>query len=230
MGKFIGRQPLVENTIIRVLSRDGQPRSIQYLADEVTRLVGHLLPDAYNTRNAIRNVTKTSEEISWQGLATFGLTLWETSIFATNTGQRRSTGDLVYAFLMNEGPADIDDVTQYVQRNTKAKKRTVANAVNHDPENRFIRMDDRRIAANPISYHHNLDGPALTVIPDRRQQGPVLRESELAWLTHFVRGLTELVPPLPCRVAFTGPRAAGSVHEGDTLESQFPLLIFLASS
>ncbi len=213
-GKFIGRQQLVENTIIRVLSRDGQPRSIQYLADEVTRLVGHLLPDAYNTRNAIRNVTKTSEEISWQGLATFGLSQWESSIFATNTGKRRSTGDLVYAFLMNEGPADINDVTQYIQRNTKAKKRTVANAVNHDPENRFIRMDDRRIAANPISYRHNPDGPALTVIPDRRQQGPVLQESELAWLTHFVRGLTELAPPLPCRVALTGPRAAGSTPEG----------------
>lgn len=119
---------------------------------------------------------------------------------------------------MNDGPADIDDVTQYVQRNTNAKKRTVANAVNHDPENRFIHMDDRRIAANPILYHCNLDGPAITVIPDGRRQGPVLRESELAWLTHFVRCLTELAPPLPRPVALTGPGAAGFTHEGGTLE------------
>lgn len=81
-GRFIGRQQLVENTIIRVLSRDGLPRSTQYLADEITFLVGHLLPDEYNTRNAIGNVTKASEEISWQGLATFGLTRWETGIVA----------------------------------------------------------------------------------------------------------------------------------------------------
>lgn len=217
-GKFIGRQQLVENTIIRVLSRDGQPRCTQYLADEITRLVGHLLPDGYNTRNAIRNVTKGSDEISWQGLATFGLTRWETGIGTQNTGHRRSTSDLIYAFLVNDGPADIDDVTQYVQRTTKAKKRTVANAINHDPENRFIRMDDRRIAANPIPLHHNPDGPALTVIPDARQQGPVLRESELVWLTRYVQELNELTPPLPCRVAITGPRAAGIAHEGDTLE------------
>ena len=211
--KFIGRQQLVENTIIRVLSRDGQPRSIQYLADEITSLVGHLLPSAYNTRNAIRNVTKASDEISWQGLATFGLTRWETSIVAQDTGRRHSTGDLVYAFLVNDGPADIDDVIQHVQRTTKAKKRTVANAINHDPENRFIRMDDRRIAANPIPDHHNPDGPALTVIPDGRRQGPVLRESELAWLTRYLQGLTELAPPLPLRVAVTGPRATGLALE-----------------
>ena len=217
-GKFIGRQQLVENTVIRVLSRDGQPRSIQYLTDEITSLVGHLLPNAYNIRNAIRNATKASDEISWQGLATFGLTQWETSIAAQDTGRRHSTGDLVYAFLRNAGPAGIDDVIQHVQRITKAKKRTVANAINHDPENRFIRMDDRRIAANPIPDHHNPGGPALTVIPDGRRQGPVLLESELAWLTRYLQGLTELAAPLPCRVALTGPRAAGFVHEGDTLE------------
>ncbi len=217
-GTFMGRQQLVENTIIRILSRDGQPRSIQYLADEITSLVGHLLPSEYNTRNAIRNATKASDEISWQGLATFGLIRWETDIVAQNTGRRHSTGDLVYAFLVNHGPADIDDVIAHVQRTTKAKKRTVANAINHDPENRFIRMDDRRIAANPIPDHHNPGGPALTVIPDGRRQGPVLRESELAWLTRYLQGLAELAPPLPCRVAITGPRAAGFVHEGDTLE------------
>ena len=217
-GKFIGRQQLVENTVIRVLSRDGQPRSIQYLTDEITSLVGHLLPNAYNTRNAIRNATKASDEISWQGLATFGLTQWETSIAAQDTGRRHSTSDLVYAFLVNHGPAGIDDVIQHVQQTTRAKKRTVANAINHDPENRFIRMDNRRIAANPIPDHHNPGGPALTVIPDGRRQGPVLLESELAWLTRYLQGLSELAPPLPCRVAITGPRAAGFAHEGDTLE------------
>ena len=153
---------------MRVLSRDDQPRSIQYLADEITRLVGHLLPKEYNTSNAIRNATNESGEISGQGLATFGLTRWETGIVAQNTARRHSTGDLVYAFLVNDVPADIDDVIEHVQRTTKAKKRTVANAINHDPENRFIRMDDRRIAANPIPDHHNPGGPALTVILDGR--------------------------------------------------------------
>ena len=118
---------------------------------------------------------------------------------------------------MNDGPADIDDVTQYVQRTRKAKKRTVANAINHDPENRFIRMDDRRIAANPIPYHYNPDGPALTVIPNGRRQGPVLREFELAWFTRYLQGLSELAPPLPRRVAITGPHADGVAHEGDAL-------------
>ncbi|MCY4557968.1 MAG: hypothetical protein OXF79_16705 [Chloroflexi bacterium] len=217
-GTFMRRQQLVANTMTRILSRDNEPHSTQYLTDEINRLVGHLLPNGYNILNAIRNVTVTSNEISWQGLATFGLTQWETNIAAQDTGRRHSTGDLVYAFLLNAGPAGIDDVIQHVQRTTKAKKRTVANAINHDPENRFIRMDDRRIAANPIPDHHNPGGPALTVIPDGRRQGPVLRESELAWLTRYLQGLSELAPPLPCRVALTGPRAAGFAHEGDTLE------------
>ena len=216
-GNFVGRQQLVANTMIRILSRDGQPCSIQYLTEEINRLVGHLLPDRYNTLNAIRNVTSTSDEISWQGLATFGLKEWDTNIGAKNTGRRGRTGDLIYAFPVQHGPTDIDDVIRHVQQTTKAKKRTVADAINNDPENRFIRVEDRRIAANPIPRDHNPDGLALTVIPDTRQEGPVLRESELMWLTRYVQVLNDLAPPLPQRIALTGFRASGFAL-GDSLK------------
>ena len=207
-GTFMGRQQLVANTMIRILSRDRQPRSTQYLTDEINRLVGHLLPDGYNTLNAIRNVTKASDEISWQGLATFGLKAWGADFSVRNKDRRGRTSDLIYPYLVKHGPSDIDDVIEYVQRTTKAKRRTVADAINHDPENRFIRMDDQRIAANPVPRDYNPYGPALMVIPDA-QQGPVLRESELAWVTLYVRELNVLAPPLPSRVAVTGARAAG---------------------
>ena len=39
----------------------------------------------------------------------------------------------------------------------------------------------------------------------------MLRESELAWLTHYVQALNALEPPLPLRVAISGQRAEGSV-------------------
>ena len=217
-GNFVGRQQLVANTMIRILSRDRQPRSTEHLTDEINRLVGHLLPDGYNTLNAIRNVTSTSDEISWQGLATFGLREWDTNIGAQSAGRRGRTSDLIYSFLVQHGPADIEDVVRHVQQTTKAKKRTVADAINNDPENRFIRFEERRIAANPIPRDHNPDGLAPTVIPDTRQEGPVLRESELMWITRYVQGLNELASPLPSRVAITGPRTAGFAHEGDTFE------------
>ena len=217
-GKFIGRQQLVANTIIRILSHDQQPRSTQYLTDEINRLVGYILPDGYNILNAIRNVTSTTQEISWHGLATFGLSEWKTAFSVRNVGRRGRTGDLVFAFLVKHGPADIDDVSQHVQRTTKAKRRTVVDAINNDPEKRFISMDNRRVAANPIPRDHNPEGPALTVIPDAQQQGPVLRESELLWLTNYVQAINDLTPPLPSCVAITGARAAGLAHEGDTLE------------
>lgn len=70
-------------------------------------------------------------------------------------------------------------------------------------------MEDKRVAANPIPRDHNPTCVALTVIPDAQQHGLVLRESELVWLTLYVQGLNELAPPLPSRVAITGPRAAG---------------------
>ena len=70
-------------------------------------------------------------------------------------------------------------------------------------------MDNRRVAANPIPRDHNPDGPALTVIADAQQQGPVLHESELLWLTHYMQALNDVAPPLPARMALTGPRAAG---------------------
>ena len=217
-GNFVGRQQLVANTMIRILSRDRQPRSRQYMTEEVSRLVRHLLPDGYNILNAIHNVTWKTDEISWQGPATFGLTQWDTNISAQNTGRRGRTGDLVYTFLVQQGPAEIDDVIKHVQETTEVKKRTITDAIKNDPENQFLRIDARRIAANPIPRDHNPDGPALMVIPDARQQCPILWESELLWLTWYVQGLNELATPLPSRVAITGPRAAGFTNEADTLE------------
>ena len=67
---------------------------------------------------------------------------------------------------------------------------------------------------------HNPRSPRLTVVADEHDHTPppVLRESELVPLTCYVQGLNELAPPLPCRVAITGPRADGFAHEGDSLE------------
>ena len=217
-GKFIGRQQLVANTMIRILVRDQQPRSTQYLTDEINRLVGYLLTDGYNILNAIRNITPTTQEISWHGLSTFGLTEWKPNFNIRKIGRRGNTGDLIFAHLVKNGPADIDDVTQHVQRTTKAKERTITDAIKNDPENRFISIENRRVAANPIPRDINPQSPALTVIADAQQKGPVLRESELLWLTRYVQALNELTPPLPERVAITGPRAAGFTHEANTLE------------
>ena len=217
-GTFMRRQQLVANTITRILSREREPRSTQYLTDEINRLVGHLLPDAYNTLNAIRNVNVTSDEISWQGLGTFGLREWETDIRPQHTGRRGRTSDLIYAFLVKHGPTDVNAVIERVQGVTKAKTRTIRAAINNDPECRFILMEDKRVAANPIPRELNPTGLALTVIPDAQQHSLVLRESELAWLTRYVQGLNQLAPPLPSRVATTGARAAGFAHEGDALE------------
>ena len=44
-GKFISLQRLVANTILRIFTRDQQPRNTEYLVSEIERLVGHLLPD-----------------------------------------------------------------------------------------------------------------------------------------------------------------------------------------
>ena len=213
-GKFIGRQQLVANTIIRILSHDQQPRSTQYLTDEINRLVGYLLTDGYNILNAIRNITPTTQEISWHGLSTFGLTEWKPNFGIRKIGRRGNTGDLIFAYLVKNGPADIDDVSQHVQRTTKAKKLTVTNAIKNDPENRFISIENRRVAANPIPRDLNPQGPALTVIPDAQRKGPVLRESELLWLTHYMQALNDLTPPLPSCVAITGARAAGLAQSG----------------
>ena len=58
------------------------------------------------------------------------------------------------------------------------------------------------------------------VVPDQQECVPVsvLRESELAWVTRYVRELNVMAPLLPYRVAVTGPRAAGFAVKGDTLE------------
>ncbi len=215
-GKFVGRQQLVANTMIRILVRDQQPRSTQYLTDEINHLVGYLLTDGYNILNAIRNITPTTQEISWHGLATFGLTEWKPNFSIRKIGRRGNTGDLIFAYLVKNGPTDIDDVRQHVQQTTKAKKRTITDAMNNDPENRFISMENRRVAANPIPRDLNPQSPALTVIADAQQKGPVLRESELLWLTHYMQALNGLEPPLPARVTVTGPRAAGFA-QGDPL-------------
>ena len=69
------------------------------------------------------------------------------------------------------------------------------------------------MAANPFHKGLNPDTTALTVVPDEQKSrlGPILRQSELLWLTNYVEALNGLVPPLPAQVAITGPRAAGFV-------------------
>ena len=211
-ASLMSAQQLVANTMLRIFARDRHPSTTAYLASEVERLVGQFLPYGYNTLNAIRNAAYTSDEISWQGLSTFGLREWETALERRNmTSRRGRTGDLIYTFLMQHGPADIDDIMEHVQQVANTARRTIQDALNHDPANRFIRFAERRVAANPIPQGHNPGSPSLTVIPDegRHQPGTVLHESELLWITRYVQALNDLAPPLPSRVAITGPRAAG---------------------
>ena len=219
-GNFMSAQRLVGYTMLRIFARDQQPRTTQYLTREIERLVGHILPDGYNTRNAVRVTASTLDKVSWQGLSTFGLKEWDPTLDPQNMARPRGrTGDLIYTFLMQHGPADIDDVIQHFQQTTKAKKRTVQEAINHDPKERFIRINDQRVAANAIRQSRGADISALTVIPDgqRHRPSPVLHESELMWLTRYVQALNDLAPPLPERVAITGPRAAGFA-QGDPIE------------
>ena len=221
-GRLISARQLVANTILRIFARDQQPRTTAYLATETARLVGHFLPQNYNTIEAIRAAAYASDEISWQGLKQFGLKEWEvTGLVTSGTVRRRSrTGDIIYAFLMQHGPTDIVDVVQNVHQTANTKPRTVQEAINHDPANRFIRITDRRVAANPIPQKYNPDASSLMVVPngDRHRPGPILQESELLWLTRYVQALNTLQPPVPTRVAVTRQRAAGSAQDDDALE------------
>ena len=219
-GNFISHQKLVANTMLRIFARDQQPRTSAYLTSETERLVGHFLPHRYNTLNAGRIAAAKSDDVSWQGLSTFGLKEWETALDPHNmVSPRGRTGDLIYAFLMQHGPADIDDVIQHIQQTSDTKKRTVQEAINHDPADRFIRLSDQRFAANPIPQRHNPGALSLTVVPDAslHQPPPIVHESELIWITRYIQALNDLVLPLPARVAVTGPRAAGFA-QGDPIE------------
>ena len=220
-GRFISAQQLVANTIFRIFARDGIPRRTTYLVSETEKLVGQFLPDGYNTLGAVRATISKSNDVSWHGPSTIGLREWETFAEPRKKVARRSnTGDLIYAFLFQYGPAEIEDVIEHIRQTAGTKRRTVQEAINHDRENRFIRISDHRVAANPVPDGHNRASRPLMVVPDQRacEPMPILRESELVWLTRYVQGLTELAPPLSSRVAITGPRAAGFAHVDDTPE------------
>ena len=203
---------LVANTVLHILARDRQPRTTAYLVDEIQRLVGHHLPDRYNVLNAVRNFAYPSDTISLQGLSTFGLSEWNSTQDAQHAARPRvTTGDHIYTFLMEHGPANTENIIEHTQRKAGTTRRNVQDVINHDPANRFVRTPDRRVAANPFHKGLNPDTTALTVVPDeqRSRLGPILRQSELLWLTHYVEALNDLVPPTPSRVEVTGARAAG---------------------
>ena len=211
-GKFVSAQRLVASTMLRVLARNEQPATTSHLVDEIKRMVGHYLPDGYNTLNALRNFAYTSDEVSWQGLSTFGLAAWKADHAAPSTGHRRGRiGDHIHTFLVEHGPADMDEIIGHVQRVSDAKRRTIQEALNHDPRNRFVRIPDQRVAVNPIMARHEAGSPSLTVIQDEQEHEPtpVLRESELLWLTRYAQLINDLEPPLPSDVMVTGRRAAG---------------------
>ena len=218
-SRFLSAQRLVSSTMLRIFVRDQKPRKTAYLTSEIERLVGHLLPSRYNTLSAIRMAASASDQVSWQGPSTFGLKEWETALDPKNMAHPRGrTGDLIYVYLMQNGPADIEDVIEHFQQTANMKKRTVQESLNHDPADRFTRISDQRVAANPIPQGHNPNATALVVVSDahNHQPPPVLHESELLWITRYVQALNGLEPPLPARVTVTGPRAAGFA-QGDPL-------------
>ena len=211
-GNHLSPQRLVTSTVLRILTRDQRPHTTDYLTVEVQRLVGKFLPDAYNTLSAVRATLSQSDNISWQGRSTFGLETWDTALERQNMASTRGrTGDLIYALLTQRGLTDVETVIEHVQRRANAKRRTVQEAINHDPEDRFVRISNRRVAANPIPKAHNPGAAPFTVIPDEQihQPAPVLHEAEFRWLVDYVQALNDLAPPLPTRAAVTGSRAAG---------------------
>ena len=213
-GRFISAQQLVSNTVLRIFARDNAPCTTDYLVSEIERTVGQFLPKGYNTRVAVRAAISRSADIAWQGPSTFGLREWNTA------ARRRSTGDLIYDFLLQRGPTEVEEIIKQVQQKAGAKRKTVQEAINHDRENRFIRISDQKVAVNPVPDVQNGASPSLTVVPDQRECKPaaILRESEFAWLTRYLQELDKLTPPLPSQVAITGPRAAGFAQVGDALE------------
>ena len=215
-GNFITTQRLVANTVLRVLARDQKPCATAYLVDEIKRLVGHHLPDRYNILNAVRNFAYTSEEVHRQSMSTFGLKAWYAVQDVQNPTRRRGRAkDIAHAFLKEQGPAKVEDVIKHVQQVAQTTRRTVQDVINHDRCEHFIRTPDGLVAANPLHRNNDADNAALTVVQDhqRRRPGPVLRQSELLWTTHYVRALDEMAPPLPARVMLTGPRANGFALE-----------------
>ena len=209
------------DTVVRILTREREPRTTAYLVDETERLVRHLLADGYNIPNAVRNSVYTSELIEWSGPSTFRCIERDSAPISQRKFRGRGkTSNHIHDFLMDNGPAHTDDIIQHMQETFSTKETTIRDAIYRDTGKRFLRLEDRRMAANPAMLEHNPETPTIVIIPDERlhRPAPVLLESELAWLTRYLKGLSELAPPLPCRVAITGPRAASFAHEGDTVE------------
>ena len=214
-GTLISPSQLVAKTVLHILERDQRPRSAAYLIDETGRLVGHHLPDGYNLPNAVHNFAYPSDEVTLQGRSTFGLREWGTTRNVPNTPNVNkvptTTGDHIYVFLMEHGPSNIDEAIEHALQSVGTERRTIQDVINHDYAKRFVRLPDRRVAANPFHKGLNPSATAPTVVPDGQQRrlGPILRQSELLWITRYVQALNKLAPPLPSRAALTGPRAAG---------------------
>ena len=215
-GTLIRPPHLVANTVLHILARDQQPLTTTYLVGEIERLVGHALPTGYHILNSFNNFAYKSDLIALQGRSIFGLRAWGQYQKTYRTARTQgTTGDHIYAFLMEKGPAGVANIIEHVQQVTNVQRRTIQDAINHDPAERFVSISERRVAANPVPKGYNPETPSLTVVPDGHSQPPtpVLRESELLWLTRYVQALNDFEPPLPCRVAVTGSRAAGFTKE-----------------
>ena len=216
-SRFLSGQRLVTNTVIRILDRDQQPRTTAFLIDETEHLVRHLLPDGYNIPSAVRTSVYTSDEISRRDLATFGLRMWnDTPDAESMTSHWGSTDAFIRAFLTENGPATVNDIVHHMRETSNARDNTVRDLVYSNNSGQFLRLPDRRVAVNPVPPAHNPSTPSIKVVPDEHRQRPepVLRESELVWLTHYVQALDDLEPPLPARAVLTGPRATGSTIDG----------------
>lgn len=116
-GIFISGQQLVSSTSFRILKRDQRPATTDYLVDEVERLVGSVLPDGYNTGNAVRHFAYRSEDVYTLGKSIFGLTEWTNDATARNVRRRGSrTDNRIHAFLVENGSAHVEDIIEHVQR------------------------------------------------------------------------------------------------------------------
>ena len=162
-GNFITTQRLVASTLLRILARDEEPRATAHLVDEIERLVGRFLPDGYNALNAVRNFAYTSEAVHRPSLSTFGLKEWYAAPDVQDTPHPRGkTGDTAHAFLMENGPAKVEDVIKHVQLVARTTRRTIQDVINHDAANRFVRTPDRRGGRQPVPQgpqppHHRPD-------------------------------------------------------------------------
>ena len=102
----------------------------------------------------------TSDLIEWHGPSIFRVVQRDYSPRSQQRVRRHGkTGNHIHAFLMDNGPAHTKDIIQHMMKTFSVKETNVQDAIYRDIGVRFLRLADRRVAANPVPPEHNPDTP-----------------------------------------------------------------------